>query len=102
MQALQHAGLEKGANPDGYGALDKTRVGVLVGSGMGGLTGVQGGSGGRVGCRWPAAWTAWLLLPACSPAHLPAYSGNVGHELNMRRHGSCGMEDAAGDSGVRW
>lgn len=39
MQALQAAGLEKGANPDGYGALDKSRVGVLVGSGMGGLSG---------------------------------------------------------------
>ena len=39
LQALQAAGLEKGANPEGYGSLDKTRVGVLVGSGMGGLTG---------------------------------------------------------------
>lgn len=46
-QALQEAGLEKGANPDGHGSLDKTRVGVLVGSGMGGLTGERCGLGGR-------------------------------------------------------
>lgn len=43
LQALQAAGLEKGANPDGHGALDKTRVGVLVGSGMGGLQVFQDG-----------------------------------------------------------
>ncbi|EFN51756.1 hypothetical protein CHLNCDRAFT_27559 [Chlorella variabilis] len=42
-KALQAAGLEKGANPDGYGALDKSRVGVLVGSGMGGLSVFQDG-----------------------------------------------------------
>ncbi|KAI7840743.1 hypothetical protein COHA_005558 [Chlorella ohadii] len=42
-KALQAAGLEKGANPEGYGSLDKTRVGVLVGSGMGGLTVFQDG-----------------------------------------------------------
>ena len=39
LQALQAAGLEKGANAEGHAALDKTRVGVLVGSGMGGLSG---------------------------------------------------------------
>ena len=39
LQALQAAGLEKHTDPEGYGALDKTRVGVLVGSGMGGLSG---------------------------------------------------------------
>lgn len=42
-KALQAAGLEKGANPDGHDSLDKTRVGVLVGSGMGGLTVFQDG-----------------------------------------------------------
>lgn len=42
-KALQAAGLEKVANPDGYGNLDKARVGVLVGSGMGGLTVFQDG-----------------------------------------------------------
>ncbi|KAL4450667.1 hypothetical protein ABPG77_001023 [Micractinium sp. CCAP 211/92] len=42
-KALQDAGLEKASNPDGHGALDKTRVGVLVGSGMGGLTVFQDG-----------------------------------------------------------
>ena len=42
-KALQQAGLEKGANADGHGALDKSRVGVLVGSGMGGLTGAGQG-----------------------------------------------------------
>jgi len=62
-QALQAAGLEKGANPDGYGALDKTRVGVLVGSGMGGLTGGRedgfGGLGGG-GCWLQGSCTGVL------------------------------------------
>jgi len=43
-KALQQAGLEKGANPDGHGKLDMTRVGVLVGTGMGGLTVFQDGA----------------------------------------------------------
>lgn len=55
-QALQEAGLEKGANPDGHGSLDKTRVGVLVGSGMGGLTGEA-----------PNAGCTCLASAACSP-----------------------------------
>lgn len=42
-KALQAAGLEKGANPDGHGSLDKSRVGVMVGSGMGGLQVFQDG-----------------------------------------------------------
>ncbi|KAL4854132.1 3-oxoacyl-[acyl-carrier-protein] synthase I [Chlorella vulgaris] len=42
-KALQAAGLEKHADPEGHGALDKTRVGVLVGSGMGGLSVFQDG-----------------------------------------------------------
>lgn len=42
-KALRAAGLEKEANPDGYEKLDKSRVGVLVGSGMGGLTVFQDG-----------------------------------------------------------
>lgn len=50
MQALQDAGLEKGSNPDGHGALDKTRVGVLVGSGMGGLTGEHDRVGRQSAC----------------------------------------------------
>jgi hypothetical protein len=37
------AGLEKEANPEAYGKLDHTRVGVLVGTGMGGLTVFQDG-----------------------------------------------------------
>jgi 3-oxoacyl-[acyl-carrier-protein] synthase II len=36
-KALRQAGLEKGKD-DAYDKLDKTKVGVLVGSGMGGLT----------------------------------------------------------------
>lgn len=32
------AGIEKEANSDAHEALDKKRVGVIVGSGMGGLT----------------------------------------------------------------
>lgn len=42
-KALQMAGIEKEANPEGYEKLDKTRTGVLVGSGMGGLTIFQDG-----------------------------------------------------------
>ena len=41
LQALRSAGLETEGNPDGHAALDKGRVGVLVGTGMGGLTGVS-------------------------------------------------------------
>ena len=37
-QALRAAGIEKEANPEAHGKLDKKRVGVIVGSGMGGLT----------------------------------------------------------------
>lgn len=36
-KALVAAGLGSEVNPEAYGELDKTRVGVLVGSGMGGL-----------------------------------------------------------------
>lgn len=42
-KALRQAGLEKDKCPEGYEALDKTRTGVLVGSGMGGLTVFQDG-----------------------------------------------------------
>lgn len=42
-KALRAAGIEKEGNPEGYEKLDKTRVGVLVGSGMGGLTVFQDG-----------------------------------------------------------
>lgn len=35
-KALKHAGLDK--EQDGFEKLDKTRSGVLIGSGMGGLT----------------------------------------------------------------
>lgn len=42
-KALRQAGLEKDKCPEGYAALDKTRTGVLVGSGMGGLTVFQDG-----------------------------------------------------------
>lgn len=37
-KALQMAGIEKESCPEGYEAVDKTRVGILVGTGMGGLT----------------------------------------------------------------
>lgn len=66
LQALQAAGLEKGANPEGYGSLDKTRVGVLVGSGMGGLTG-----GSRMqGLHTPLAW--WVVRPLAGRCVLAA------------------------------
>lgn len=42
-KALRMAGLEKHANADGYSKLDLSRVGVLVGTGMGGLTVFQDG-----------------------------------------------------------
>lgn len=48
-KALIQAGLEKERNSEGYSKLDPTRVGVLVGSGMGGLTVFQDGEwAGRV------------------------------------------------------
>lgn len=64
LQALQAAGLEKHADPEGHGALDKTRVGVLVGSGMGGLSGE--GDAGQTSmlhtqlCQWQPV-VHWLL-----------------------------------------
>lgn len=42
-KALQMAGLEKEKNPEGYAKLNPQRVGVLVGTGMGGLTVFQDG-----------------------------------------------------------
>ena len=42
-KALRMAGIEKEANASGYASLDLARVGVLVGSGMGGLTVFQDG-----------------------------------------------------------
>lgn len=42
-KALRAAGIEKEANAEAHGKLDKSRVGVLVGSGMGGLTVFQDG-----------------------------------------------------------
>ena len=37
------AGLDKEKNPEGYAKLDVARVGVLIGTGMGGLTVFQDG-----------------------------------------------------------
>ncbi|DBB17997.1 TPA: 3-oxoacyl-[acyl-carrier-protein] synthase I, chloroplastic [Trebouxia sp. C0006] len=42
-KALKHAGLDKADNADAYGKLDLTKAGVLVGTGMGGLTVFQDG-----------------------------------------------------------
>uniref|UniRef100_A0A346THJ0 3-oxoacyl-[acyl-carrier-protein] synthase n=1 Tax=Chlorella vulgaris TaxID=3077 RepID=A0A346THJ0_CHLVU len=42
-KAMRMAGIEKEANSDAHEALDKKRVGVIVGSGMGGLTVFQDG-----------------------------------------------------------
>mmetsp|Transcript_33636 Transcript_33636/g.74468 ORF Transcript_33636/g.74468 Transcript_33636/m.74468 type:complete len:456 (-) Transcript_33636:523-1890(-) len=42
-KALIQAGLDKEKNPEGYSKLDLTRVGVLIGTGMGGLTVFQDG-----------------------------------------------------------
>ena len=42
-KALTDAGLNKEDNPEAYEKLDKKRVGVLVGSGMGGLQVFQDG-----------------------------------------------------------
>jgi 3-oxoacyl-[acyl-carrier-protein] synthase II len=41
--ALKDAGLSKTQDTDAFEALDKTRVGVLIGSGMGGLQVFQDG-----------------------------------------------------------
>ena len=42
-KALKQAGLDKADNADAYGKLDLTKAGVLIGSGMGGLTVFQDG-----------------------------------------------------------
>lgn len=42
-KALRQAGIEKDKNADAHAALDASRVGVIVGSGMGGLTVFQDG-----------------------------------------------------------
>ena len=42
-KALMQAGLDKERNPEGYKNLDLTRTGVLIGTGMGGLTAFQDG-----------------------------------------------------------
>ncbi len=42
-KALEAAGLSKDKNPEEFAKLDKTRCGVLVGSGMGGLSVFQEG-----------------------------------------------------------
>lgn len=91
-KALQMAGLEKHSNPEGYEKLDKTRVGVLVGTGMGGITVKQDGKTMQCSCtahaelkknmtailppfpslcwaRWPfhVCVTRWALATCVSP-----------------------------------
>ena len=48
-KALIQAGLDRERNPEGYAKLDVARVGVLIGTGMGGLTVFQDGEQGRQG-----------------------------------------------------
>lgn len=62
-KALQQAGLDKDGNASAFGQLDLTRCGVLVGSGMGGLSIFQDGESGvgycdfvLVGRRSNSAW----------------------------------------------
>ncbi len=58
-KALIQAGLDKGKNPEGHAALDVTRVGVLIGTGMGGLTIFQDGEllgRSKHGRAWVAAY----------------------------------------------
>lgn len=43
-KALIQAGLDKERSPEGYAKLDLTRTGVLIGTGMGGLTAFQDGA----------------------------------------------------------
>lgn len=45
-KALRQAGLEKEANADAHAKLDHARVGILVGTGMGGLSVFQDGTQG--------------------------------------------------------
>jgi 3-oxoacyl-(acyl-carrier-protein) synthase len=47
-KALAQAGLDKEANASAFSALDLTRCGVLVGSGMGGLSVFQDGESGSL------------------------------------------------------
>lgn len=69
---LLQAGLDKEGNAEAFSKLDLTRCGVLVGSGMGGLTVFQdGGCAGWRLCVVPlvAAWRG--RLPPPWRAHLP-------------------------------
>ena len=74
-KALAQAGLDKNSDASAYSQLDLTRCGVLVGSGMGGLSvfqdgkqvtgGGEGGGrggeggGGRAGRGVRGAWEGW-------------------------------------------
>lgn len=68
-KALADAGLSRENNPEAFEKLDKNRVGVLVGSGMGGLQVFQDGVTNLVEKACPA--------PPCSTLTLTALSGPV-------------------------
>ena len=66
-KALIDAGLDKEKNPEGYAKLDITRVGVLIGTGMGGLTVFQDG-----GSLWARGGTALgTIYQYMTVAHAP-------------------------------
>ena len=62
-KALIQAGIDKVKNPEGYAALDVTRVGILIGTGMGGLTVFQDGEllKRRAKSKHGWAWVAALV-----------------------------------------
>lgn len=71
-QALAHAGLDKEKDEEAFGKLDKTRCGILVGSGMGGLTVFQDGAPpgvARAQGRGRAAWESAPRRPRTERQH---------------------------------
>lgn len=107
MQALIDAGLEKGS--DAYEKLDKTRAGVLIGSGMGGLTVFQDGVKNLVEKGYkkitpffiPYAITNMCVLPsfpviACCLVTPPAHNWHLMH-TKLCKLASCKPDEKGDD-----
>jgi 3-oxoacyl-(acyl-carrier-protein) synthase len=77
-QALADAGLEKGS--EAFEKLDKTRAGILIGSGMGGLTVFQDGVKNLVEKGYKKITPFFIpyaitnMCAPCTPTHCPHHS----------------------------
>ena len=65
------AGLDKEANASAFSQLDLTRCGVLVGSGMGGLSVFQDGGCRAAASGWLAGWLAGRVGGAGGSCTMP-------------------------------